>query len=82
MIRSTKEKAMDKATAITYVFLGIGGVPLTNRWDHYARKPAAANLLIAEEQAPLAAKRSASPLEGHQSLPKTSWSWPSLIRDD
>jgi hypothetical protein len=56
MMRSTKEKAMDKATAITYVFLGIGGVLLTNRWDHHARKPAAANLPIGEEQAPLAAQ--------------------------
>jgi putative hydrolase of the HAD superfamily len=42
MIRSTEEKAMEKATAITCVFLDIGGVLLTNGWDHHARKRAAA----------------------------------------
>ena len=34
MIRSTEEKTMKKATAITCVFLDIGGVLLTNGWDH------------------------------------------------
>ena len=41
MIRSTEEKTMKKATAITCVFLDIGGVLLTNGWDHHARKRAA-----------------------------------------
>jgi hypothetical protein len=30
---------MKKATAITCVFLDIGGVLLTDGWDHHARKP-------------------------------------------
>ena len=34
MIRSTEDKTMKKATAITCVFLDIGGVLLTNGWDH------------------------------------------------
>ena len=49
MIRSmeeTEEKAMKKATAITCVFLDIGGVLLTNGWDHPARKRAAANFKL------------------------------------
>jgi putative hydrolase of the HAD superfamily len=41
MIRSTEEKIMKKATAITCVFLDIGDVLLTNGWDHHARKRAA-----------------------------------------
>ena len=41
MIRSTKEETMKKATAITCVFLDIGGVLLTDGWDHHARKRAA-----------------------------------------
>jgi len=41
MILSTKEKTMKKATAITCVFLDIGGVLLTDGWDHHARKRAA-----------------------------------------
>jgi putative hydrolase of the HAD superfamily len=41
MIRSREEKAMKKTTAITCVFLDIGGVLLTNGWDHPARKRAA-----------------------------------------
>jgi len=32
---------MKKATAITCVFVDIGGVLLTNGWDHHARKRAA-----------------------------------------
>jgi len=34
---------MKKATEITCVFLDIGGVLLTNGWDHHARKRAAKN---------------------------------------
>jgi len=46
MIPSTKENTMKKATAITCVFLDIGGVLLTNGWDHHARKRAAANFKL------------------------------------
>ena len=50
MIRSTKEKTMKKATSITCLFLDIGGVLLTNGWDHHAHKRAATkfNLKLAE----------------------------------
>jgi putative hydrolase of the HAD superfamily len=41
MIRSTKEETMKNTTAITCLFLDIGGVLLTNGWDHHARKRAA-----------------------------------------
>jgi putative hydrolase of the HAD superfamily len=41
MIRSTEEKTMKKATAITCVFLDIGGVLLTDGWGHASRKLAA-----------------------------------------
>jgi putative hydrolase of the HAD superfamily len=41
MIRATEEKTIKKATAITCVFLDIGGVLLTDGWDHHARKRAA-----------------------------------------
>ncbi len=37
---------MKKATPITCVFLDIGGVLLTNGWDHDARKRAAANFKL------------------------------------
>jgi putative hydrolase of the HAD superfamily len=37
---------MRKATAITCVFLDIGGVLLTNGWDHHARKRAAKNFKL------------------------------------
>ncbi len=43
MIRSREVKATAKSTAITCVFLDIGGVRLTNGWDHHARKRAATN---------------------------------------
>jgi len=43
MIPSTEEKTMNKATAVTCLFLDIGGVILTNGWDRHARKRAAAN---------------------------------------
>ena len=46
MIRSTEEKVMKKATAITCLFLDIGGVLLTNGWDHHARKRAATNFKL------------------------------------
>jgi putative hydrolase of the HAD superfamily len=46
MIRSTEEKTMKKATAITCVFLDIGGVLLTDGWDHHARKRAAVNFKL------------------------------------
>jgi len=38
---------MKKATAITCVFLDIGGVLLTDGWDHHARKRAATNFKLA-----------------------------------
>ena len=41
MIQLTKEKTMKQPTAITCLFLDIGGVLLTNGWDHHARKRAA-----------------------------------------
>jgi putative hydrolase of the HAD superfamily len=37
---------MEKATEITCVFLDIGGVLLTNGWDHHARKQAATNFKL------------------------------------
>jgi putative hydrolase of the HAD superfamily len=37
---------MKKATAITCVFLDIGGVLLTNGWDHHARERAATNFKL------------------------------------
>jgi putative hydrolase of the HAD superfamily len=37
---------MKKATAITCVFLDIGGVLLTDGWDHHARKRAAAKFRL------------------------------------
>ena len=46
MIRSTEEKVMKKATTITCLFLDIGGVLLTNGWDHHARKRAAAKFKL------------------------------------
>ena len=41
MMRSATEGRMKKATAITCLFLDIGGVLLTDGWDHHARKRAA-----------------------------------------
>ncbi len=37
ILYSSIENYMKKATAITHMFLDIGGVLLTNGWDHYAR---------------------------------------------
>jgi hypothetical protein len=46
MIRSTEEKTVKRATAVSCVFLDIGGVPLTNEWEHHARKRAATNFKL------------------------------------
>jgi putative hydrolase of the HAD superfamily len=46
MIRSTDDETMKKAPAITCVFLDIGGVLLTDGWDHHARKRAATNFKL------------------------------------
>ena len=46
MIWSTEEKTMKKPTAITCLFLDVGGVLLTNGWDHNARKRAAMNFKL------------------------------------
>ena len=41
MIRTTEDETMTKATAITCVFLDVGGVLLTNGWGHQSRALAA-----------------------------------------
>ena len=46
MIRTREKETMKKTTAITCVFLDIGGVLLTNGWDHQARKRAATNFKL------------------------------------
>ncbi len=46
MIRFAKERTMKNATAITCMFLDIGGVLLTNGWDHHARKRAATHFKL------------------------------------
>ncbi len=46
MIRSTEGTTMKRATPITCVFLDIGGVLLTNGWDHDARKRAATHFKL------------------------------------
>jgi putative hydrolase of the HAD superfamily len=46
MMRSAEERTMKKAAAITCLFLDIGGVLLTNGWDHHARKRAALNFRL------------------------------------
>lgn len=38
MIRATQVKKPENATAITCVFLDMGGVLLTSGWDHHARE--------------------------------------------
>ena len=45
-IRSTEKTTMKKATAITCIFVDIGGVLLTDGWDHHARKRAAENFKL------------------------------------
>lgn len=42
-IRSDEEKTLSTTTAITCRFLDIGGVLLTNGWDHHARRRAVTN---------------------------------------
>jgi putative hydrolase of the HAD superfamily len=44
--RLRKGRVMKKASAITCVFLDIGGVLLNNGWDHIERKRAAANFKL------------------------------------
>jgi putative hydrolase of the HAD superfamily len=46
MIPSMEEETMKKATAITCLFVDIGGVLLTNGWDHQARERAATNFKL------------------------------------
>jgi putative hydrolase of the HAD superfamily len=46
MSRLTEKKTMKNATEITCLFLDIGGVLLTNGWDHQARKRAAAHFKL------------------------------------
>jgi putative hydrolase of the HAD superfamily len=47
MIHSTKENTTKRTTAITCVFVDIGGVLLTNGWDHHARRRAAKRFKLA-----------------------------------
>jgi putative hydrolase of the HAD superfamily len=46
MIRPRKEEPMKNVTAITCLFLDIGGVLLTDGWDHHARKRAATHFKL------------------------------------
>jgi putative hydrolase of the HAD superfamily len=46
MMRSTEEMTMKMAPAITCMFLDVGGVLLTNGWDHHARRRAAENFKL------------------------------------
>ncbi len=46
MIRSTEEETTKKATAVTCLFVDIGGVLLTNGWDHQARERATTNFKL------------------------------------
>ena len=46
MIQSNGTKTIKKKTPITCLFLDIGGVLLTNGWDHHARKRAATNFKL------------------------------------
>ena len=46
MIRSTEEETVNKGPAITCLFVDIGGVLLTNGWDHEARKRAATDFKL------------------------------------
>jgi putative hydrolase of the HAD superfamily len=43
MMQSSAEKTPNKATEITCLFLDVGGVLLSDGWDHHARKRAATN---------------------------------------
>ena len=46
MTQQAEELTMKNTTAITCLFLDIGGVLLTNGWDHQARKRAATNFKL------------------------------------
>jgi putative hydrolase of the HAD superfamily len=46
MIRTTEDRTMRKAPAITCLFVDIGGVLLTDGWDRHARERAAANFKL------------------------------------
>ena len=46
MIRSREPRSTKKAPVITCLFLDIGGVLLTDGWDHHARKRAAKNFQL------------------------------------
>jgi putative hydrolase of the HAD superfamily len=46
MIRSTEELTMNKPPVITCLFLDVGGVLLTNGWDHQARRRAAGHFKL------------------------------------
>jgi len=46
MIRSTEVKTVKKTTTVTCLFLDIGGVLLTNGWDHHARERAASEFQL------------------------------------
>ena len=46
MIRPRREEPMKNATAITCLFLVIGGVLLSDGWDHHARKRAATHFKL------------------------------------
>ena len=46
MMRPTETRPMKQAPAITCLFLDIGGVLLTNGWDHHARKRAATHFKL------------------------------------
>ena len=41
-VTQSRNKTMKKVTAITCVFVDIGGVPLTDGWNRHSRKRAAA----------------------------------------
>src|SRR5665811_1264765 len=46
MIQATEEETMEKATATACLFVDIGGVLLTNGWDHQARERAATHFKL------------------------------------
>ena len=46
VIRAPEEKMMKRVTATTCLFLDIGGVLLTDGWDHHARKRAATHFKL------------------------------------
>jgi putative hydrolase of the HAD superfamily len=46
MMQSTEDKTMKNARAITCMFVDVGGVLLTDGWDHHARKRAATHFKL------------------------------------